>query len=240
MPDSLLQFSKKTALRITICENLLTFASENHYLFPRDNCFKAFLVVDCNHDSKRVVPVSEDVGNAGGVPETYWYAAFMRKHNTEKSSAEKLQSQGYDCYVASQQEWRIWRNGKRKKIDRVVIPSIVFIRCTEAERKVVVQEPYISRFMMDRAAEGNAKVAVIPHIQIERLKFMLGQSDVPIEFVNQVYKPGDKVRIVRGGLKGLEGEVIHADNGKSDFVVSVDFFGNAKLTVNTVDLEPVG
>lgn len=186
------------------------------------------------------MPVSKDVGNAGGVSERYWFVAFMRKHNTEKSSAEKLQKLGYDCYVAIQPEWRVWRNGKRKKIDRVVIPSIVFIRCTEAERKMIVQESYISRFMMDRAvANANRKLAIVPPIQIERLKFMLGQSDIPVEFANQCYKPGDKVRIVRGGLKGLEGEVIYADNGKSDFIVSVDFLGNARLTVNTVDLEPI-
>lgn len=188
-------------------------------------------------DTGSLVATSEDVGNAGGVPESHWYVAFMRKHNTEKASAERLCKLGYDCYVATQQEWRIWRNGKRKKIDRVVIPSIVFIRCTESERKTIVQEPCISRFMMNRAGT-DSRVATIPPSQIERLRFMLDQSDLPVEFTSQTYKPGDKVRIIRGGLKGLEGNVIQAEDGKSYFTVSIDLLGNARLTINNIDLEP--
>lgn len=195
--------------------------------------------METNYQTNESMPVSKDVGSAEGVSERHWFVAFMKKHNTEKASAERLRNLGYDCYVAIQPEWRIWKNGKRKKVDRVVIPLIVFVLCTESERKMIVQEPYISRFMVDRAAKANRKIVVIPSDQIERLKFMLGQSDIPVEFADQTYKAGDRVRIVRGGLKGLEGEVIHAENGKSDFVVSIDFLGNARLTINTVNLEPI-
>lgn len=47
------------------------------------------------------------------------------------------------------------------------------------------------------------------------------------------------MRVARGGLKGLEGEVIGGFDGKSDFIVSVDCLGNARLRINTIDLEPV-
>ncbi|MCM1070474.1 MAG: UpxY family transcription antiterminator [Alistipes timonensis] len=179
---------------------------------------------------------SEDVGNAGGVPG--WFVVCMRRNNTEKASAERLRAAGFECYVATQREVRCWRNGKKKLIDRVVIPSIIFIRCSEAERRVIVGDPCVSRFMMDKAA-NTSRLAVVPDSQIERMRFMLGQSDIPVEFVAQDYKRGDKVRVARGGLKGLEGEVIGGFDGKSDFIVSVDCLGNARLRISTIDLEPV-
>lgn len=187
-------------------------------------------------DTFREMATSKDAGNAVGVPESLWYVAFMRKHNTEKASAERLRKMGYDSYVATQQEWRVWRNGKRKKIDRVVIPSVVFIRCTETERKIIVHEHYISRFMMDRAGT-DSKVATIPPLQIERLRFMLNQSDIPVTITERPYQVGDKVRIIRGSLTGLEGEVFDMNSEKSELVVLIEHFGCAKLMVDTISIE---
>ena len=60
----------------------------------------------------------------------------------------------------------------------------------------------------------NKPLAIISDAEIERLKFMLGQSDVPIEITKNTFKTGDKVRVIRGNLAGLEGEVVdfHTDD----------------------------
>jgi transcription antitermination factor NusG len=117
----------------------------------------------------------------------------------------------------------------------------VFIRCTEEQRLQAAYDPNISRFLTDRASQsesGNSKrIATIPDAQMERMKFMLGQSDIPVGFTPVRYHNGDKVRVIRGNLAGLEGLVIKATDNKSELVVSVDLLGSAKLTVNTTDLE---
>ena len=199
--------------------------------------------------------MSEDVGDAGGVPERRWYVAIVN-HNTEKNTAERLRQMGYDTYVATQQEYRLWRNGRRAKIDRVVIPSTVFIRCTEAERLQAVRLPQIFRFLTNRAArQGDtpAPPAVIPEIQLHKLRFMLGHSERPVGFLPRQLSKGDKVRVIRGGLRGLEGEVLRVPSSAkaadpdqdpdsvpdTELLVRLDILGCARVSINPLDLEPI-
>lgn len=83
----------------------------------------------------------------------------------------------------------------------------------------------------------NKPLAIIPDTEIERLKFMLGQSDIPVEITKKPFKTGDKVRVIRGNLAGLEGEVIDFHDAKSELIVGLNFFGCAKLSIETVNLE---
>ena len=181
-------------------------------------------------------------GNTVDMPETHWFVAVV-KNNTEKSVLEKLRHLGYKCYVPLQQELRIWKNGRKATIERVVIPTIVFINCTETERKLIVTLPYIIRFMTNRAAtallSGSKPLAVIPDAQIEKLMFMVGNSDTPVTFSSMIYKKGDIVRVVRGRLAGLEGEVKVVDNKHSEIIVNLDCLGNARLTIDTIDVEKI-
>jgi len=174
---------------------------------------------------------------AVGVPETKWFVAIMKRPRSEKAAAEALAKQGYSVYVATQKKLRLWSRGRRTFIDHVVIPGIVFIRCTEAERLQAARSPYIAYYMINRAA--GRKIAVIPDKQIDNLKFMLGQSDVPVEFTAETYEIGDRVRLIRGSLKGLEGEVFQKNDSKSEVVIKIDCLGCAKLVIDTVNLQMV-
>ncbi len=181
------------------------------------------------------------VGDAVGVERRHWFVAIV-KHNTEKASAQKLAKQGYECYVACQQEYRIWKNGRKVKVDRIVIPSIIFIYCTESERRPLLNFPYIFRFLTDKAELPNQfgkSIAIIPEKQIETLKFMLGNSDTTISFVNRIYKVGEKIKVIRGKLLGLEGEVLTSNDGQTDIFVSLGILGCAKVSINPIDLEPI-
>ncbi len=177
------------------------------------------------------------VGDAVGVPRSHWFVAIV-KNNTEKSVAEKLTDEGVSFYLPTQEELRIWRNGRRKKIERVVIPATIFIHCTEPERREIVKLPYINRFMTNKAGSNPNRVgsplAIIPDSQIQTLRFMLGNAEGEVT-VSAVYSKGDKVKVVRGGLRGLEGEIIES-NGKSELMVRIDIFGCARVTINPADV----
>lgn len=192
--------------------------------------------------SKGVVTVPSGVGNAVGVFKNYWFVAVV-KNNTEKAVLEKLKKIGYECYVPLQKEYRVWKNGKKAVIDRVVIPTIVFINCDESDRRHLVSLPYIIRFMVNRAGtslNGLAKpLAIIPDTQMKKLMFMVGNSDSPVYFSNTPYNKGDLVRVVRGKLAGLEGEVKAVDDKHSEIIVSLDCLGNARLTIETIDVEKI-
>lgn len=189
-----------------------------------------------------VMTVPFGVGSAVGVSEKKWFVAIV-KNNTEKSVAKKLQESGYECYVPFQEEHRIWKNGRRAIVERVVIPAIVFINCTETIRRELVSLPYIIRFMINRASTSpngvSKSLAIIPDAQMKRLMFMVGNSDAPISFSNIPYKKGDIVRVIRGKLAGLEGEVKTVDDKHSELIVNLDFLGNARLTIETIDVERI-
>lgn len=182
---------------------------------------------------------SKAAPKASGTEKRTWFVAIVN-NNTEKASQERLEKLGYECYVATQTVVRIWRNGRKGKVDKVLLPSIVFIKCTERERRDVVTLPFINRFMTNKAAKttGLTKpIAVIPQRQIDTLRFMLGQTDVPVSITDAPYKVHDKIVVVRGSLKGLEGEVVRCVDNKSELIVRIDILGCASITIDTLDIE---
>lgn len=192
------------------------------------------------HISNSVSPVTDVVDDAVGVEKSHWFVAIVN-HNSEKQSSKKLNDMNIENYLPTQTEMRVWRNGRKAKVDRIVIPSIIFIYCTEQKRKELVGLPFIFRFMTDRAGtspySASKPLATIPDKQIRRLKFMLGQSDIPVEITEKPFKAGDKVRVIRGNLAGLEGEVLNLGNSKSELIVGLNFFGCARLLIDTKNLE---
>lgn len=181
----------------------------------------------------------QGVDGAVGVAKTNWYAAIVNSRH-EKKAAENLTQLGLECFVASQDEMRIWKNGRRKLTARIVIPSTVFIRCTEIQRRQIVTQPYINRFLVNRMAESgslNKPVAIIPDRQIETLRFMLGQSDHEVSFMPGPFAAGELVRVIRGKLKGLEGTVMHsADDTTRKLIVQMGVLGGAAVTISPLDL----
>ena len=185
--------------------------------------------------------VPSGVDGAVGVAGRKWFVAIVNSRH-EKSVAQKLQELGIDTYVATQEELHVWKNGRRKKIDRVVIPSVVFVKCDESTRRKIVAYPFICRFMVNRSAESgtlNKPVAVIPDQQISRLRFMLGQSEIPVDFAPTAFHVNDSVRVIRGNLKGLVGEIMKNSDGTGTLTIGLSLLGGATVTIDPKDVEKV-
>ncbi len=190
-------------------------------------------------DSEAFAAVPSGVDGAVGVPSPKWFVALVSPRH-EKSVSEKLQGLGIESYVATQSELHQWKNGRRRQIERVVIPGVVFVRSTEKERREIVYLPYINRFLSDKASvsDRGSRVAVVPDVQMERLRFMLGHSDETVGFESRRYSPGERVRVVRGGLCGLEGEAVESLDGKCRLLVRLDILGCAIVEIGLCDIEP--
>lgn len=181
------------------------------------------------------------VDDAVGVSEDKWFVAIVNSRH-EKVVGEKLAEFGLETYVAIQKELHVWKNGRRKMIDRVVIPSTVFVRCSESQRRQIVNLPYINRFLVNRSADSgglNKPVAVIGNKEIDILKFMLGQSDSPVEFVPTEFRVNDNVRVIRGNFRGLTGEIRENSDGTHVLVVGFPLLGGAKVFIQPLDVEKV-
>ncbi|MDE5878243.1 MAG: UpxY family transcription antiterminator [Muribaculaceae bacterium] len=194
-----------------------------------------------NANDHASTPEPQGLDGAVGVSGPKWFVAIVNSRH-EKKVAENLQQDGIRCYVATQKEMKVWKNGKRKTIDRVVIPSVVFINCTEKERRRIVGLPFIYRFMVNRSAESgtlNKPVAVIPDVQIQKLQFMLGQSDFPVNFVPSAFKIKDNVRVIRGSLKGLYGQIMENSDGTHTLTVGIELLGGASVKIDPHDVEKI-
>lgn len=188
------------------------------------------------------VPTTSGRCSAVGVSEPQWFIAIV-KNNTELSVRDKLQKHGIESYVPTQLKLIILPSGRKKDKVQVVIPSIIFINCSEEQRrKEIVGLPYIHRFMINNSGTPNRfnrrPLAIVPNDQIEKLKFMVGNTDESIEFRPLGVKLGDTVEIVRGGLKGLIGNVENTNNA-TWFLIRIDTLGYASVKIDPVNLRAI-
>ena len=184
---------------------------------------------------------AEDSASEIASEQRFWYVAVVNR-NSEKLIREKLHQKGYEAYVASQMEDHVWANGRKKKIEHVLITAKVFIRLTESERREVVHLPYINYFLTDKAMAANAfgvhPLAMIPDRELQMLRFMLCNADAPVDFVTTHFREGDKIRIIRGALKGFEGEVARL-SGETYAFVRLSLLGAALTRVTPQDIEEI-
>ena len=189
------------------------------------------------------VTTAHVAGDAVGVPsavelapsQRHWFIADVGT-NTEKFVRQRMQELGYDVYVASQQELRVWRNGRKNVLERVVIPTLVFIHATERERRLIVNFPFIKSFMTNKAGLpnelGRHPIASIPDDQMQALQEMLAQADSAVQFATSGFTLGDRVQVLGIGGSPFTGHIVRMSGKKSRYVgIKLDFLGCAFIEV---------
>ena len=178
-------------------------------------------------DSQPVVSVTTD----REAHPVRWVAALVQMC-MEKKVGERLKKLGIENYVPTQMEVHQWSD-RKKKVERVVIPMVVFVRADATTERNLRTQSFIRKIL---TYPGEKVAAVIPDVQIERLKFMLKQADSPVELMAGNLQVGDRVRIVKGALKGLEGELYRSVSEKSMVAIRIDGLGYACVSVSVKDL----
>jgi ribosomal protein L24 len=62
-------------------------------------------------------------------------------------------------------------------------------------------------------------------------------SDSPVSIEPMPIKLGDKVRIIRGQLQGLEGNVLSLTENHSEIVINLNILGCAKVRVYRTNIQ---
>ena len=159
-----------------------------------------------------------------------WVAALVHT-NCEKKVATKLEKLGIENYVAIQKEEHQWSD-RKKKIDRIVIPMVVFVRLAKDEEDEFRRLPFIMKFITYPGAKE--LVTPIPDEQIEQIQFLLKHSESPVTFSTHI-EIGDAVRIVKGPLKGFIGYCCGISN--FEIAIHVDLLGYATTYIPITDIE---
>jgi len=171
-----------------------------------------------------------DGTNDGEAVPKRWIAALV-KMNCEKQVSNKLAKLGYDTYVPTQKEIHQWSD-RKKRIDRIVIPMVVFVRLAKNEEDEFRRLPFIIRFITYPGAKELA--TPIPDEQIEKLKFLLEHSEFPVSFRNHI-EIGDVVRIIAGPLKGVMGYCCGLN--QSEVALKLELLGYATTHVPIINIE---
>ena len=171
--------------------------------------------------------------DAVGIPR--WYVAYVGTR-AEKAVRDRLISLGYEAYAATQWEIHVWRNGRKKKVERPVITQYVFIRLTEQQRTEILVMPEIHYFLVNRAGATNAYgrhlPAVIPDSQMRMLQRMLGQSESAVRFATSGFSIGDTVRVLGWG-DNLKGQVVCIPGDHARYIgIRIDQLGCAYMEIS--------
>ena len=147
----------------------------------------------------------------------HWHAVFTASR-AEKKVRDRLEELGVECFLPVQTVLRQWTYRK----SRVVVPVIaglVFVRVGRQEQVKVLQTKGVVAFLR---LKGEAGAAVIPDKQMEDFRFLLDFSEN--------IKAGDLVRVVKGSLRGMEGELIR-HKGVTKVLVRIDMLGCAMVNI---------
>jgi transcription antitermination factor NusG len=143
-----------------------------------------------------------------------WFAV-RTKSRQEKMSATMLDSLGVDYYLPLQTEVRQWSD-RKQAVSIPLFSGYVFLRMTSdgAERKAILRVPGIVGFVGNK--EGPSP---IPNYEIEYVRTALaGGTRCSVVPPIQI---GERVRVFRGALEGLEGVLVRSNSG-SRLVICVE------------------
>ena len=183
--------------------------------------------------TKETLSAGPSIGTGEGVAHSKrWYVALVRMHH-EKKVAERLDKMGIENFVPVQQEVHQWSD-RRKVVESVLLPMMVFVHADPKERKEVLSFSTVSRYMVMR---GESSPTIIPDEQMARFRFMLDYSEEAICMNSAPLARGEKVRVIKGPLTGLVGELVTVD-GRSKIAVRLNMLGCACADLPVGYVEP--
>jgi transcription antitermination factor NusG len=170
---------------------------------------------------------STDVNISGDLP---WWAVYTR-HQHEKSVAEMLSNKGFDVFLPLYDSVRRWKD-RKKLLSLPLFPCYVFVRGGMTRKLQVVSTPGIHMILYH-----GEQVAQIPHTEIQAIRAVV-EGHFRVE-PHPFLKCGDRVRVIRGSLDGVEGILTRKKNSIR-LILSVEMLAQSvAVEVNASEVEPI-
>ena len=162
--------------------------------------------------------------------ETPWCAVYTR-HQHEKTVGEMLQTKGFEVFLPLYESMRKWKD-RKKLLSLPLFPGYVFVRGALERRLPILTTPGVHMII-----SRGERVATIPDEEIEAIRRTIeGRFRVePHPFL----RCGERVRVVRGSLEGLEGVLARKKN-LCRLVLSVEMLAQSvAVEIDALDVVPV-
>lgn len=141
-----------------------------------------------------------------------WLAAYT-KHQHEKRAADLLAKKGMEVFLPLYREVHQWKD-RRVPVFLPLFPCYLFVRASIEQKLDVLKTPGV--FFL---VENEGRACAIPESEIAAVQKLV--QNFPSVRPHPFLKTGDRVRISRGALSGLEGILIRVKN-QHRVVVSVN------------------
>lgn len=159
-----------------------------------------------------------------------WWAIYTR-HQHEKQVADTLQRKGCEVFLPLYDSLRRWKD-RRKLLALPLFPCYVFVRSLPEYRLGILSTPGVHMILT-----CGEKAAEIPEEEIQAIRRSLDARCV-VEPHPYLYC-GDRVRVKRGALEGIEGILIRKKN-LFRLVISVEMLAQSVgVEIDANDVEPV-
>ncbi len=157
-----------------------------------------------------------------------WYAVFTVPKN-EKAVEKQLALRQIECFLPTYETVREWKNRQRVRLVLPLFPTYLFVCIDRRDRGRVLQSPGVLQIV------GNSREPIpLPGSEIEFLRsdFCRQRTEPYQEFV-----VGQKVRVRRGVMQGVEGTLVRKNNSLR-FVLTLNLINqHAAIEVCAEDLE---
>lgn len=164
-----------------------------------------------------------------------WFVAYV-KSCQERKAVERLSLLGIESYLPLQREVHQWSD-RRKLVERLVIPGVVFVKCSEQDRRMVAAQVWqISAFMFER---GEGKPAVVRDSEMESFRMMVEHGQRQVSMLTGTLAPGDRVVVVSGPLSGFECELVSVD-GRRCLAMRLGTLGMATMDLSVDSIRKIG
>lgn len=147
----------------------------------------------------------------------HWYAAYTRP-NREFAVKGRLDALGVESFLPTEEVVRDTPFGRKKAVAPLIY-GMIFIRTDKATSFSLINDHCLRIIYLKDA--GGRHSLIVPDRQMSDFMFLLGVSGSGVEVLNKDLRAGDRVRVVRGPLAGLEGELIRV-RGHKRVVIRID------------------
>jgi transcription antitermination factor NusG len=159
-----------------------------------------------------------------------WWALYTR-HQHEKTVATMLSAKGFEVFLPLYESTRRWKD-RSKMITLPLFPCYVFLRGGLNRRLQVMTTPGVHMVLL-----CGERVAVIPEAEIQGIRRAV-EGPFHVE-PHPFLKCGERVRVTRGSLEGVEGILVRKKN-LYRLVLSVDMMAQSvAMEIDASDVEPV-
>jgi transcription antitermination factor NusG len=143
---------------------------------------------------------------SSNIEQQQWYALYVNSR-AEKKVMQVLLNKNIEAYVPLVKNLKQWSD-RKKMVEAPLFTGYVFVKINSLKNQEVLQTKGVVNFVRHLG-----QIASITDVEINRLKQIasLGYY-LEAEVTNKKYNEGERIRILSGPLKNIEGFVLYNNN----------------------------